>query len=234
MLNLKRRCNLVCLLAGTALFASQESLANVLAFDGFTWGSVTTTVAMGVPLDAPVGGNSLATGGFNVHVDAGNSFQAWCIDVWQWLAGSNYTYQSSILGTTVDAGKVNFTQAKIDNLSRLATEAYGSINNATTSAAFQAAVWEIAFENSASYNLTSGAFTMSAPAAVTQQAATWLNGIGNYAPGAYSVSAWTSPTQQDVLVFTHVPEPGTLVMILAGLGLLGYRVRSRNDAGRFV
>lgn len=204
---------------------SQPVVAGTMVFDGFTWGSVNTTVGMSAPLDAPIAGAIASTGGFNVHVDSGTSFQAWCMDVWQWLGGSGYTYQSSILGTTVDNGKVTFTQAKIDNLSRLATEAYGSINNATGSAAFQAAVWAISFDNTGSYNLASGAFTMTAPSTVTQQAQTWLDGLGNYSSGGYSISAWVSPTQQDALVFTRVQEPGTYSMLLAGLVLMGFAAR---------
>lgn len=225
MLNLCSHFRLLGLLAGTIL--AQSASANILTYDGFTWGSVTTTVSTSVPLSAPLSA-SLNTGAFNVHINAGSSFQAWCMDIWQTLGGSNYTYQSSLLGQTVDSGKVTFTQEKIDNLSRLATEAFRSINNTTTSAAFQAAIWEIAFDTSGSYNLASGTFQITGPAAVTQQAQTWLNGLGNYAAGDYSVSAWTSPTYQDAMVFTRVPVPGTYLMIITGLGLMGFTSRRKN------
>lgn len=219
---------LVGLMAGAALLAAQPSLASTMTFDGFKWGSVTTTVATNAPLDAPIGGTTAATGGFNVHVDSGSTFEAWCVDIWQWLGGTNYTYQPSPLGVSLDAGKVTFTQTTIDNLSRLATEAHASVVDATTSAAFQAAIWAIAFDAPGAYNLSSGAFTMSGPAAVTQQAQTWLDNLAAYSPGAYSVGIWSSPTQQDVVVFSHVPEPGTYLMLLTGLGLMGFTARRRN------
>ncbi|MCX7194145.1 MAG: PEP-CTERM sorting domain-containing protein [Proteobacteria bacterium] len=213
------------LLSGAALFVAQPAAASVLTYDGFTWGSVATTVATTAPLDAPIGSGVDSTGGFNVHIDSGPSFVAWCMDVWQWLGGNDYTYQSSILGVKEDAGKVTLTQAKIDNLSRLATEAYSSINNATTSAAFQAAVWAISYDTPGSYNLASGAFTMTGASAVTLQAQTWLDGLGNYAAGGYSLSAWTSPTYQDALVFTKVPEPATYSLLFAGLVMMGFAAR---------
>lgn len=220
MLKLMSHFKLAGLLAGAALFSTQSAVANVLTYDGFTWGSVSATVGTSAPLSVPLS-SSFNSGAFNVHVDSETSFQAWCMDIWQVLGGSNYTYQSSVLGATVDSGRVAFTQSKIDDLSRLATEAYGSVNNATTSAAFQAAAWEIAFESSGPYNLTSGAFTMTSPISVTQLATTWLNGLGNYASGGYSISAWSSATQQDILVFGQVSEPGTYTMLFAGLGLMG-------------
>ena len=212
-----------------AVLASQSAFANTLTYDGFKWGSVTTAVSTSAPLDAPVTATP-STGGFNVHIDSGSSFLAWCVDVWQWLGGSNYTYQSSPVGLALDAGKVTLNQAKVDNLNRIASEAYTSINNATTSAAFQAAIWEIAFENSGTYSLASGAFAMTSPSAVTTQAQTWLNNLGNYSPASYSVSVWSSPSQQDALVFARVPEPATYTMLLAGLGLMTYTARRRKTA----
>lgn len=149
------------------------------------------------------------------------------MDVWQWLGGGGYTFQSSIVGTTVDAGKVTFTQAKADNLSRLASEAYASVNNATASAAFQAAIWAISFDNTGVYNLASGAFTVSAPAAVKLQAQAWLDGLGNYSAGGYTISAWTSPTAQDVMVFTKVPEPATYSMLFGGIILMWRSARRK-------
>lgn len=214
------------LLSSLALLASQTVVANTLTFDAYSWGSVNTTITTAAPLDAPVAA-PLGAGGFNVHVGSGSSFQAWCLDIWQWLGGSNYTLQSSALGVTVDAGKVTLTQSKIDNLTRLANEAYNSVNNATTSAAFQAAIWEIAFDNTGAYNLSSGLFAISGAAAVSQQAQTWLDNLGNFAPSGYQLSVWSSPTQQDVLVFTKVSAPATYSLLLAGLGLMAYASRRK-------
>jgi len=224
MLKIDSRCKLGALLSAVVLLGAQPALAETLTYDGFKWGSVTTTVSTNPPLDAPVT-TSPSTGGFNVRIGSGTSIEAWCIDIWQWLNGSDYTFHSSILGLTEDSGKVTFTQAKIDDLSRLATEAHGSINDATSSAAFQAAIWEIAFESPGPYALNSGAFTTTAPSAVTQLATAWLNGLGSYSPGAYRIGAWTSPSQQDVLVIEPIPEPETLAMLLAGLALMVFAAR---------
>lgn len=228
MFKFNRKSTLTALLAGIFLLVSQTGSASTLTFDSYKWGSVTASVSTSAPLDAPVA-TSLGAGGFNVHVDTGASFEAWCMDVWQWLGGNNYTFQSSPLGLTVDAGKVTLTQTKIDDLNRLATEAHASINNATTSAAFQAAIWEIAFDNTGAYNIASGLFAVSAANTVTQQAQLWLDGLSNFSPSGYSLSVWSSPTQQDVLVFTKVPTPATYTLLFAGLGLISFTARRRQQ-----
>lgn len=228
MLKLNRKLTLTALLASLTLLGAQSGSASTLTFDNYKWGSVTANVSTSAPLDAPVA-TSLGVGGFNVHVGTGASFEAWCMDVWQWLGGSNYTFQSSPLGLTVDAGKVTLTQAKIDDLNRLATEAHASINSATTSAAFQAAIWEIAFDNTGAYNIASGLFAVSGANAVTQQAQLWLDGLSSFSPSGYSLSVWSSPTQQDALVFTKVPTPATYTLLFAGLGLMSFTARRRKQ-----
>ena len=138
-----------------------------------------------------------------------------------------------MLGYVTNAGA--FTQGALDNMSRLYTEAHASIiGNATNSAAFQVALWEIAFETPGNYNLASGNFHATGPAAVTSMANTWLLNLGSFATG-YSVSGFVSTTYQDVIVFNaperdilhNVPEPGTYAMLLAGLGMMAFVARRR-------
>jgi hypothetical protein len=67
--------------------------------------------------------------------------------------GSNYAYGPAMLGYVTNPRAL--TQRALANLSRLYTEAHSYIiGNATNSAAFQLAVWEIACETPNNYNLT--------------------------------------------------------------------------------
>jgi len=226
------------LILATTLFTTHPAFAaSTLTFTGFEYGSVDVSVATNPPVPAAAITHANA-GAFNANINGGPTFEAFCLDVWQFLSfnqsyslgiGSDYTYRS-LVGYTTNAGTL--TQGAIDNLSRLYTEAHSSIiGNATNSAAFQLAVWEIAYEIPNNYNLASGNFYSTGPGAVTSIATGWLTSLGNYAP-IYSVSGYVSETYQDVVVFS-VPEPETYAMLLAGLGLMGFvahRRKGRNTA----
>jgi len=227
------------LILATTLFTTHPAVAaSTLTFTGFEYGSVDVNVATNPPVPAAAVTHANA-GAFNANINGGPTFEAFCLDVWQFLSfnqgyslgiGSDYTYRPSLVGYTTNAGTL--TQGAIDNLSRLYTEAHSSIiGNATNSAAFQLAVWEIAYETPNNYNLASGNFYSTGPGAVTSIATGWLTSLGNYAP-IYSVSGYVSETYQDVVVFS-VPEPETYAMMLAGLGLMGFvahRRKGRNTA----
>ncbi|MDQ2963066.1 MAG: thioester domain-containing protein, partial [Pseudomonadota bacterium] len=80
--------------------------------------------------------------------------------------------------------------------------AFGSFGgNATNSAAFQLAVWEIWFDTDNNLNLSGGSFQAS-PSAVTTLAQSWLNAIGNgstFAPGwtLYEFVSTNTPLSQN-------------------------------------
>lgn len=143
----------------------------------------------------------------------------------------------------------------VQNLSRLYDEAHSGghlVNTApfTTSnpntafsspvgsAALQLAIWEIVYDtdkynaNGGHYYLSSGDFysvgntTVNAQETVAQ-AQEWLDYLLAYSPNKYTVSGYISPTKQDVIVFTPVPEPETYALMIAGLGLLGFAERRR-------
>ena len=222
------------LLLASALFTTQPAVAaSTLTFTGFEYGSVDVTFGTGLPVP-PAAVTHASAGAFNANVNGGPTFEAFCVDIWQTLGfnqnyslgvGSTYTYRPSMLGYVTNAGA--FTQGTLDNLSRLYTEAHASIiGNATNSAAFQVALWEIAFETPGNYNLTSGNFHATSPAGVTSVANGWLTNLAAFAP-VYSISGYVSATNQDVIVFHPVPEPGTYAMMLAGLGLMGFVARRR-------
>ncbi|MEO8442739.1 MAG: PEP-CTERM sorting domain-containing protein [Betaproteobacteria bacterium] len=225
------------LLLATALFSTQPVVAaSTLTFTGFEYGSVDVNFGTSLPLPPAVVTHANA-GALNASINGGPSFEAFCVDVWQTFsfnhnyslgAASNYTYRPSMLGYVTNAGAL--TQGTLDNLSRLYTEAHSSIiGNATNSAAFQLALWEIAYETPGNYNLTSGNFHSTGPAGVTSVANGWLLNLANFAP-SYSISGYVSENYQDVIVFHGVPEPETYAMLLAGLGLMGFVARRRRGS----
>ena len=181
------------LILATALFTTQPSVAaSTLTFTGFEYGSVDVNLATNPPVPAAAVTHANA-GAFNANINGGPTFEAFCLDVWQFLSfnqsyslgiGSDYTYRPSLVGYTTTSGTL--TQGAIDNLSRLYTEAHSSIiGNATNSAAFQLAVWEIAYETPNNYNLASGNFYSTGPAGVTSITTGWLTNLANYAPDLF-------------------------------------------------
>lgn len=74
--------------AVAGLFAAQPAAADTLTFGGFANGSVAATI---YNTPSPVGGNPtpLSAGGFSMtNTTAGGTFQAWCADIFSWLARS--------------------------------------------------------------------------------------------------------------------------------------------------
>jgi len=103
----------------------------------------------------------------------------------------------------------------------------GSVNNATTEAAFQIAVWEIAYEaTGTAYNLASGAATFTGGTALSSGAlaSTWLLNLASSGP---AIGVLESRLHQDV-IYAPVPEP-SMVLLMAG-GLLGVTVAARKRA----
>ncbi|HRD91055.1 MAG TPA: PEP-CTERM sorting domain-containing protein [Accumulibacter sp.] len=105
-------------------------------------------------------------------------------------------------------------------------------NSADTSAAVQAAVWEVLYETTGSYSFGAGTFTASSSGA-TQTA---LNNFNWATVGTTSVSVHAdqlsnkSEKLQDFLVTTPVPEPESYAMMLAGLSLVGAIARRRRSS----
>ena len=217
------------------LFAAQPAAADTLTFGGFANGSVAATL---YNAPAPVGGNPtfVAAGGFNMINTTPSpdvSFQAWCVDIFGTLASTIYN--------NVSGGTFYPTGNRAANLEALATRYLPSVpsnptnvtGNATNSAAFQLAVWEIVNETSGPYDITNGTFHATSSNAVINAAANMLAGLNSTTTNtAQILSVWKetpgSPTQ-DLAVFAPVPEPDTYAMMLAGLGLMGFVARRRRQ-----
>lgn len=133
-----------------------------------------------------------------------------------------------------------FGSKRTGDISRLFTAAYASVVDVSSAAAFQAAVWEIIYETKPpdgtfpSYNLTDGSFMGEAVNGGDAAAFTGINGVlanlGSYGR-SYHVEVLVNETLQDYLSITAVPEPGTVALLAAGLGVIGFVAR-RRQTGR--
>jgi len=204
-------------MAATGIIASGSASAETLTITG--WANGYRDVYITSPEAVHAG-----AGTFQV-TDGSNSFQAWCVDL----------FQNTYFGSTVNdyaSSTSLFGSATIDKLGQLATGFLSMATNATNSAAFQLAAWEIISEPSGSYGFDSGVFQAHGGNAASSGALTtalgWLNSLPTTSD--YSVSFWVSPSRQDLVVFSPVPEPQTLALLLAGLGLISVVVRRRTAA----
>lgn len=214
--------------AVAGLFAAQTAVADNLTFSGFANGSVTSYI---YNTPSPVGGNptGVSAGGFNMtNTTAGGTFQAWCVDIFSWLSTSSTPY-------TLTAGNTFFNATKATALERLASNNLASVTgNATNSAAFQLAVWEIVNETTGVYSVSGGSFYATGAAAAT--ANTMLSSLGTATP-TMTLSVWKEVpgyATQDLAVFAPVPEPETYAMMLAGLGLMGFVARRRKQEPEYA
>jgi hypothetical protein len=243
MSKMRMRKGVSAALAGTVLLAAQSAMADTIQLSSFWAGSGSASINFqgtnyhnGATVSVIEGGGS---GGFKTNdlttsPAGGNSFQAWCVDIFH-----SFSFPISTVDVLKSAVSI-FGTTKANDLGRLYTIAGSSVSSTGTSAAnssaFQLAVWEIVNETAGSfYNLGSGAFKVSGTGDSIAQG--WLNTLNTTSTAsAYSVNIWSVTGQgasgmgaQDVAVFAPIPEPETYVMLMAGLGLMGFVARRRQQ-----
>lgn len=111
-----------------------------------------------------------------------------------------------------------FTAQISNDVAELWFLARGQVTSSTSAAAFQLALWEIAF-GSTDYDLSAGDFRVGAGDATTL-AQGWLNTVNNGTGElATNLALLVSSDETKQRMLTSVPEPATLGLL--GLGLLG-------------
>jgi hypothetical protein len=206
-------------LAIASLVVAGPALAANVSFSGFTHGSETVTATLTGP-NVPRVLTNVSAGGFSTILNGGPSFETYCVDLYQTINFGAPPYSEYSLPETTHV----FTNANAyTDLGRLYATA-GLVDTAVEEAAFQIAVWEIAYEaTGTSYDLSSGAATFSGGTAASSGALilanTWLTTLthGTH-PG---ISVLDSPLHQDV-IFAPVPEPSTVLLMAAGMLGLGF------------
>ena len=202
--------------------------------DSLTTDPSSLGLGTGLIFDVTIGGNAVqrSAGSFNItNNDTGTSFAAFCADISTSIsliaaAGGEYdklAAASFITDTT-----------KLQNVQSLYDQRYGTLDltSKVDTAAFQITLWELLDDGAlASGDVEWGATTDADKNSALAMADNWLTNLSDpTAADTYDLNVWSrggrdpnsQPYLQASLIPTgNVPEPGTLLLGLAGLAGLG-------------
>jgi hypothetical protein len=218
-------------IAAALLLGHASASAATVDFTGYVHGSETVNFSVPHP-PGPNKTGSPGAGGFATILNGGPSFETYCIDLFQTINFADPAYNHYSI---VPASLHTFANSNaVLDLGRLFAAGH-LVNNSKTEAAFQIAIWEIAYETSGTYDLNGGVATFSGGTANTSGAlglaTTWLGSLGS-GPGV-ALTVLENGEHQDV-IFAPVPEPETYALMLAGLGVMGMLAKKRKRTGRFA
>src|SRR5678816_1072289 len=138
-----------------ACAASAPARADDVTFTGFAHGSQSVDYSLFAPNAVTSG--SASAGGFATVLNGGPSFVSYCVDLYQHIAFGTLYPEYTAPGTS----HVFINSDAYADLGRLYDVA-GVVDTSVEEAAFQIAVWEIAYEAAAGpYSLAGGAVCFS-------------------------------------------------------------------------
>jgi hypothetical protein len=183
---------------------------------------------------------TVLTGGDALVPNAGGAtLDAYCVDLSHYLfIGTNpvdYNLLSDSASAAVNYFSSLYTGANgaaiVTSLEHLASNALSQVNNADTSAAFQIAVWDIAFgaANGSGFSVTANGADAST---VNGDVTTFLNlaaqgGAITQRLTFLQDDGTNNGSIQDLVTFNPVPLPAGLWLMISGLGVLGSVMRLR-------
>ena len=210
--------------AAAALSASAH--ADTVQFLGYAHGFVDINYQL---IGSQATSGSTGAGGFVTKLNGLDpTFTTYCVDLYQYI-GFNQPAFDGYVNIPASAHTFRNANAGVD-LARLFSSGH-VVNDALTEAAFQIAVWEITYETTGNYNVAAGdaLFTGAGADTVTALglAENWLEHLGT--GNGVNVRVLESGTYQDEVFATPVPEPGTVSLSFAALGLMAGVMRRRRD-----
>ncbi len=209
------------LAAAFAMAGMSHADAASVSFSGFAHESETVNFSLTAPNVVISGAGS--AGGLLASLNGGPSFETYCVDLYQHI-GFGETYTDYTLPNTTHTFANNRAYADLGRLYATA----GPVDDAVHEAAFQIAVWEIAYEAGNMYNLSAGSAIFSGGTAETSGALTiasgWLSTLTN---GAHPSIAVLDSTGHQDMIYAPVPEPETYSLLLGGLAAIGFVARRR-------
>lgn len=184
-----------------------------------------TNMTRQTPLNLPLGVHNYQVGSLRFETrNPDESFIGYCADPFQW---ANSSYREYTVTALADAA-VN--AVRYASVSRLFGHAYAAtLSNATKAAGFQLALWEV-FNDDGFLNSGQVRTTATSNASIVTEAQNLLNALPSWTDvgTAYDLQFYTNSNYQDYIVVAGViPEPEQYVLLLGGLGLLGYWNRRR-------
>ena len=243
---LKLELTLAAALLLTSQFATADTIELQNFYSGSTWNANITFNGVdyhnGLTASLNEGGGA---GGFlTYNATTNTSFESWCVDIFHnfYFGNTQYSYNAP----TSAANVFNATIAnELGSLYTLYSQTPGADSSNVANPAFQLDVWAIVNTPADSLlSLSGSVFSASVDTATNTLAQGWLNELGSV-NSQYTASIWTvqgntnpgtgtSWGAQDLVTFSHVtspvPEPTSYAMLLAGLGLIGFMVRSKKSA----
>jgi PEP-CTERM motif len=221
-----RRQTLSLLAAASLAFAASQASADSVELTGFAFNPASIISVDSAAPGTVVSFTDLQAGEF-VGTLNGASFMTYCTELTQEASFNvNYNDYTAVSGVTAWGAAKSLA---IDHLMS-AVLGGGFPTNADQSVAVQAAIWEILYETGPTYDFSTGSFTATSVNATTQGILDALDfSFAASYPITVHVDQLQSPSAQDFLVVTEVPEPSTYALMFAGLVSVGFVARRRQQ-----
>ena len=220
-----------------ALTAGGVSAAPItVEFNGIVKGSNNMTITKAPVLPAY---SSPTAGGFSMTGinPAIGDFIAWCLDLATSIHGTNpLTY---VVTDTPVSGGFNVYKDQVATLFRNSNYSDSVTDKNSTSAGFQLALWEVAYDTpdaDGNFSLGTGAFQATAGSAILREANAFLAYMttphhdAGGGPAVTFLQNIDNPLRQSLVTASPIPLPAAAWLLIGGIGMLAAARRRRREA----